>query len=56
MTKKEIDALAKKYIVVNKLNMLLVGDKEKILPGLQKLGYPIAELDIDGKPTEKRAF
>lgn len=56
MTKKEIDALAKKYIDVTKLNMLLVGDKAKVLPGLQKLGYPIVELDVDGKPIEKKAF
>jgi len=56
MTKKDIDALAKKYIDANKLNMLLVGDKAKILPGLQKLGYPIVELDVDGKPVEKKAF
>ena len=56
MTKKEIDALAKKYVDANKLNMLMVGDKAKILPGLQKLGYPIIELDADGKPVEKKAF
>ena len=56
MTKKEIDALAKKYVDANKLNMLLVGDKAKILPGLKRLGYPIVELDVDGKPAEKKAF
>ncbi len=56
MTKKDIDELAKKYIDVTKLNMLLVGDKAKILPGLKRLGYPIVELDVDGKPVEKKAF
>lgn len=56
MTKKEIDELAKKLIDPSKLNMLLVGDKATILPGLKKLGYPIVELDVDGKPLEKRAF
>jgi zinc protease len=56
MTKKEMDALAKKYVDANKLNMLLVGDKAKILPGLKRLGYPIVELDADGKPVEKKAF
>jgi zinc protease len=56
MTKKDIDALAKKYVDTSKLNMLLVGDKTKILAGLQKLGYPIVELDLDGKPVEKKAF
>jgi zinc protease len=56
MTKKDIDALAKKYVDANQLNMLLVGDKAKILPGLKKMGYPIIELDADGKPLEKKAF
>jgi zinc protease len=56
MTKKEIDALAKKWIQPDKLNMLLVGDKANILPGLQKLGYKIVELDVEGKVTEKKGF
>lgn len=56
MTKKEIDALAKKWIKPEKLNMLLVGDKAKILAGLQKMGYPIVELNAEGEPTQKRGF
>jgi zinc protease len=56
MTKKEIDALAKKWIKPEKLNMLLVGDKAKILAGLQKMGYPIIELNAEGEPTQKRGF
>jgi zinc protease len=51
MTKKEMDALAKKWIRPDKLNMLLVGDKVRILPGLQKLGYEIVELNTEGKPA-----
>ncbi|HYF32137.1 MAG TPA: pitrilysin family protein [Chitinophagaceae bacterium] len=56
ITKKEIDALAKQWIRPDKLNMLLVGDKARILPGLQKMGYPIVELDAEGQPTQKRGF
>ncbi len=56
MTKKQMDALAQKYIHPDKLNMLLVGDKAKILEGLQKLGYPIVELDVEGQPVVKKAF
>ena len=56
MTKKEIDALAKQWIKPEKLNMLLVGDKARILAGLQKMGYPIIELDAEGQPTQKRGF
>ena len=48
ITKKEIDALAKKWLDTDKMAILLVGDKAKILPGLQQLGYQIIELDTDG--------
>ena len=48
ITKKEIDAISKKYLDVNKMNILLVGDKDLILPGLKRLGYDIIELDADG--------
>jgi zinc protease len=50
MTKAEIDALAKKWINTSKMNILLVGDKAKTEEGVKKLGYPIVELDVDGKP------
>jgi len=36
--------------------MLLVGDKAKVLAGLQKMGYQIIELDSDGNKVEKKAF
>ena len=48
ITKKEINALAKKWLQTDKMNILLVGDKTKILPGLKKFGYEIIELDVDG--------
>ncbi|HEX2846877.1 MAG TPA: insulinase family protein, partial [Chitinophagaceae bacterium] len=56
ITKADIDALAKKWVNAGKMNVLVVGDKAKILPGLQKLGYEIIELDTDGKPVEKKGF
>ena len=52
MTKEEIDALAKKWIDPAKMNILLVGDKAKVLEGVKRLGYPIVELDADGKRKE----
>jgi zinc protease len=54
ITKKEIDELAKKWINPDKLNILLVGDKNKILPGVQKLGYEIVELDVNGRPASAK--
>jgi len=47
-TKQEIDKLAAKGITPGKMNIVLVGDKSKILPGLQKSGYEIVELDLNG--------
>ena len=48
MTKAEIDALAKKNLQLDQMFITVVGDKKSILPGLQKLGYEIIELDSDG--------
>jgi zinc protease len=48
ITTKEINQLAKKWLNPAKMNILLVGDKEKILPGLKKLPYDIIELDVNG--------
>ncbi len=56
ISKGDIDALTKKYIKPDQMNILLVGDKTKILDGIKKLGYPIIELDVDGKPVEKKGF
>ena len=56
LTKKEINAVAKKMLSPDKMNILLVGDKAKILPGVKKLGYEIIELDADGKKVEKKGF
>jgi zinc protease len=56
ITKQEIDAVAKKLLHPDKMNILLVGDKAKIAEGVKKLGYPVIELDVNGKPVEKKAF
>jgi zinc protease len=48
ISKDEINALAKKWINTDKMYILLVGDKAKIQPGLQRLGYDIIELDVNG--------
>ena len=49
ITPAEINQLASKYLNTDKMIILVVGDKVKVLPGLQKLGYPIVELDAEGK-------
>jgi zinc protease len=49
ITKEEINQRSSKWLNPEKMNILLVGDKEKILPSLQKLPYEIVELDVNGK-------
>jgi zinc protease len=44
----EISKLAAKWINTDKINIVLVGDKATILPGLKRLGYEIIELDVNG--------
>ena len=56
LTKQQVDAMVKKVLHPDKMNILLVGDKAKILEGVKKLGYNIIELDVEGKPIEKKAF
>ena len=56
ITKADVDKITKKYIRPEQMNILLVGDKAKILDGVKKLGYEIVELDVDGNKLEKKAF
>jgi zinc protease len=49
LTKDDVNALAKKWLPIDKMNILLVGDKDKVLPGLKKFDYEVVELDTDGK-------
>ncbi|PIQ20491.1 MAG: peptidase M16, partial [Cytophagales bacterium CG18_big_fil_WC_8_21_14_2_50_42_9] len=55
ITKEEINALAKKHLPVEKMNIMLVGDKAAIKPGLEKLGYEVVELDSDGNASTAQA-
>jgi zinc protease len=57
MTPEQMHTLAQKYLNPDKMNILLVGDKAKILEGVKKLGYDIVELDADGNKVDgKKAF
>jgi zinc protease len=48
LKKEEVDALAKKALPAEKMLILVVGDKQLVKPGLEKLGYEVVELDKDG--------
>jgi predicted Zn-dependent peptidase len=50
----DIHNVAEKMVEPSKLKWFIVGDKEKILPGLQKLGFTeIIQVDPDGNPVSK---
>ena len=51
ISKNEIDELAKKHLPVEKMIITVVGDKALVKSGLEKLGYKIVELDINGNPV-----
>ena len=44
----ELDRLASKHLDFDDMIIVVVGDKETILPGLNELGYEIVELDANG--------
>ncbi|GAB3027077.1 pitrilysin family protein [Spirosoma pulveris] len=48
ITKAEIDAVAKKQLPINNMIITVVGNKQLIKPGLEKLGYELVELDKEG--------
>jgi zinc protease len=54
ITKEDIDALIRKHIDLNKMKILVVGDKEEVYEKLRQLGYgdPI-ELDPDGNSIQQ---
>lgn len=51
LDEKTADAIAARWIQTNALNIVLVGDKAKIRPALEKTSLPIVELDVDGEPV-----
>jgi zinc protease len=57
MTREQMQAMAQKYFDPSKMNILLVGDKARIVEGVKKLGYEVVELDVDGNKLDgKKAF
>ncbi|OGX85334.1 M16 family metallopeptidase [Hymenobacter glacialis] len=54
LKKEEVQAIAKQYLPADKMYIVVVGD-EKQLPSLQALGYPVVQLDLEGKPVAMAA-
>lgn len=49
VTTATANAAIAKWVKLDQLVWLIVGDKEKVMPGLQELGLPVVELDRDGQ-------
>ncbi|MEC8375601.1 MAG: insulinase family protein [Pseudomonadota bacterium] len=50
--KDTIDALAKQYLNIEQMQIIVVGDKAKILPQLHALSMPIIELSVESNTRE----
>jgi len=50
--KDTIDALAKQYLNIEQMQIIVVGDKAKILPQLNALSMPIIELSVESNTRE----
>ena len=45
ITKGDLNSITRKYLNAGKMNIVLVGDKAVMMPGLQRLGYEMIEMD-----------
>jgi zinc protease len=54
LKKEDVQTIAKQYLPADKMYIVVVGD-EKQLPSLQALGYPVVQLDMEGKPVAAAA-
>lgn len=45
MTKNEVDMYAKRYLPLEKMVIVVVGDRDNILEPLKKLGYELVEVE-----------
>jgi len=52
LTKNDIDALAKRYLPLDKMIIVVVGDKASNMDKVKALGYEVIELDVDGNPIK----
>lgn len=52
LSASEVRQLSSQLVKADQLSFFVVGDKEKVLPGLQELGFEIILVDSDGNPIE----
>lgn len=52
LSKEDVLALAKTHLPINKMSILVVGDKGELYDKLSALGYNMIELDVEGAPLK----
>jgi zinc protease len=48
LKREDLQASARKYLPVEQMYIVVVGDRAKVFPGLTELGYEVVELDLNG--------
>jgi len=51
LTQDELQKMSSQILKPEQISWFVVGDKSKILSGLQEVGYEIIEVDPDGNPV-----
>lgn len=52
ITRERVIELAREHLPIEKMKILVVGDKAVIYESLEALGYPIVELDTEARPVD----
>jgi zinc protease len=52
VTLDDIHRVSREHVFPDRLNIVVVGDRAAIEPGLQELGIPLVHLDYEGRPLE----
>ncbi|GAA3938080.1 pitrilysin family protein [Hymenobacter algoricola] len=48
LKKEDVQATAQKVLPLDQMYMVVVGDRDKVFPGITELGYEIVEMDANG--------
>lgn len=51
ISQEDINRLARQHLPVDRMVILVVGDKSRVEDSIRELGYPVIELDANGQPV-----
>lgn len=55
LKKEDVQAISQKYFTPDNMYMVVVGDRNKVFPAINELGYEVVELDLEGNPVAAAA-